>query len=237
VTIRLPISSGTWRRLVEANRCGVQRGWAEAGVFGPGIGPQYEPNGPASLLYVGKSAGPLGTAVGSVYDQAATIRASTEWMTGFRNKSAFWQMVDKVDPTRLRISWTNVCKMDQLGGQRPPSGAMWKEIADACMTGLAEEIGSLSPRVVLLATSGAYSADVRRLIADLGYRPQLLDFEDGWTSLFVDPVGKSVIETKHPQGWPNTRRDRVVELVRQILMDKATVPGGREVAAHTAMLT
>ena len=107
---------------------------------------------------------------------------------------------------------------------------MWKEIADACMAGLAEEIGSLSPRVVLFATSGAYSADVRRLITDLGYRPQSLDFEDGWTSHFVQSDGQSAVETKHPQGWPNGERDRVVDLVRGLLMDKGMAPGPRKVA-------
>lgn len=68
------IGHGTWRRLVEANRSAA---WAERGVFATGIGPEYLPGGRSSLLYVGKSAGPLGAAVGSGEDQIRSASAST----------------------------------------------------------------------------------------------------------------------------------------------------------------
>ena len=109
------ISDETWAELVEINQ---RAGWASEGVFAPAMGPDFVRG--QGLLYVGKSAGPLGSKVGSTYDQAGSSAASIDWMISKRNKSAFWQFVDNVDFQRLTISWTNLCKMDVRGGQRPP---------------------------------------------------------------------------------------------------------------------
>ena len=73
----MPISSRTWDGLVAANHRAHSSGWAEKGVFGTGIGPDYKPGG---ILWVGKSAGPLGSAVGSTHSQAESVAASTRWM-------------------------------------------------------------------------------------------------------------------------------------------------------------
>src|ERR1700730_14447390 len=125
MTARLAISESTWGRLLKANEESVQTGWANRGVFATGIGPDYQRGMAGSLLCVGKSAGPLAQAVGSCCDQAESSRASTEWMIERRNKSAFLQFIDKIDSTRRRIAWSNVCKMDRIGGQRPPTDANW----------------------------------------------------------------------------------------------------------------
>src|SRR4051794_27975946 len=89
--LTLPITDGTWKSLTDANREAVAAGWAQAGVFAPGVGPEYAPGEFGSLLFIGKSAGPLGNAVGSCDDQQASARASTQWMIERRNTSAFWQ--------------------------------------------------------------------------------------------------------------------------------------------------
>lgn len=70
------ISDEVWSALVSANERAVANGWAEPGVFGPGVGPAYEVGGHSSVLYVGKSAGPLGSRVGSSFDQALNAEAS-----------------------------------------------------------------------------------------------------------------------------------------------------------------
>lgn len=105
-----PISAATWDSLVKKNCDAVTNGWAQQGVFGTGVGRNYRTG--LGLLYIGKSAGPLGEKVGSGEGQASSCEASTEWMISKRNRSAFWQFVDKIDPTRQSIAWTNVCKMD-----------------------------------------------------------------------------------------------------------------------------
>jgi hypothetical protein len=46
-------------------------------------------------------------------------------MIELRNMSAFWQFADRIDPTRRRIAWTNICKMDRIGGKTPPKECEW----------------------------------------------------------------------------------------------------------------
>jgi hypothetical protein len=209
-----PISEATWQRLVQANQNAVQDGWAELGIFGPGIGPDYEPGGDCSILYVGKSAGPRGTEVGSVCDQRTSVEASTTWMIERRNRSAFWQLIDAVDPTRRSIAWTNVCKMDRKGGDRPPTGSQWRRVSEVCQSAIKEEINSLSPHTILFATSDAYRSDIEHLLHDLGYCRQALPFDDGLTSLYATQTGARAVMTRHPQGWPSEDRAKVIDLVK-----------------------
>ena len=209
MTVPLPISDETWRRLVAANQ---SSDWAVSGVFATGVGPEYERGRSGSLLYVGKSAGPLGAAVGSSHDQDASGRASTDWMIGRKNKSAFWQFVDRIDRSRRRIAWTNVCKMDRIGGGRPPADAEFAQVAEPSVAALAQEIDALSPQVIVFATSGAYRQHVGAMLAVMGYMAIPLSFDDGWTTCSKTPDGKFAIETRHPQGWDAASRDRVIDL-------------------------
>jgi hypothetical protein len=205
-----PIASQTWEKLVAFNREGVADEWAEAGVFAPGIGPDYRPGG---LLYIGKSAGPLGSKVGSDYDQRKSVLASTQWMTDKINNSDFWRLVDRFDSTRRSIAWTNVCKMDQKGGARPPT-KQWPRMADVHITALSEEISSLKPGALLFVTGRHYKKDIHLLLNRLGFREEPTELDDGWTRLSKAPTGMIAVETRHPQGWFDTRVDAVVDLIR-----------------------
>ncbi len=209
---KLPISKVTWEALIARNKASS---WAVAGVFATGVGPKYQLG--SGMLYVGKSAGPLGNLVGSGHDQTESGLASAHWMVSRANKSAFWQFIDRIDPTRTTIAWSNICKMDVVGGQRPPNGREWRQIADASMEALTEEINFLRPRVTVFATSGLYTEDVRPAVIGLGFKDIQMPFEDGWTSLMENNSGQSIVFTKHPQGWPSVERDRVIELARQRL--------------------
>jgi hypothetical protein len=194
-----PITPQTWQSLVQANQRAVAEGWAEPGVFAPGIGPEYRPGAAHSILYVGKNAGPLGAKVGSGFDQAASISASTQWMVQFRNRSPFWQFIDKLDPTRRRIAWTNVCKIDRRGGDRPPNGSQWREIAEVSIAALSEEIDALSPKLTIFATSEAYRSEIHELLRKKGYVALDRQLSDGWTTIFSAPGAKLAIQTRHPQ--------------------------------------
>lgn len=214
---RSPIAARTWKQLAECNRVAVKQGWASPGVFATGVGPEYDLTSDLALLYVGKSAGPLGTLVGSNTNQKASGAASTKWMVEKRNKSAFWKMVDLIDPSRRRIAWTNICKMDEVGGSRPPPAYRWPNIAQPHITALKEEIEFLRPRVILFVTSGYGGEAVANVLDDLGYRSRAVGFRDGYTKLSVTPDGAFAIETRHPQGWPTGERNKVVELVKKLL--------------------
>jgi len=207
-----PISDETWRELVSRNR---NAAWAQNGVFATGIGPEYKIG--RCLLYVGKSAGPLGNLVGSVDDQVRSGEASTLWMVSKRNKSAFWQFVDRIDFSRRSIAWTNVCKMDVVGGQRPPNGREWAAVADISIKAFTEELLSLRPKVCVFATSGLYASEVQPAVIGVGFKPVPMPFVDGWTSILENGQGQIVIFTKHPQGWASSDRDRVIELARRHL--------------------
>jgi hypothetical protein len=216
-TMTLPIAHATWQRLVEANRQAVLAGWATPGVFGTGVGPDYRADGAGGLLYVGKSAGPLGHAVGSCDDQVASGAASAAWMVGRNNKSAFWQFVDKIDLTRRSIAWTNICKMDRVGGQRPPNDSEWSQVSGACIAALADEIVFLAPKVTVFATSGFYQSDVSGLLHRMSYAAVPVGFDDGWTSCFRSEEARYAILTKHPQGWDRAPRDCVIDLTVRLM--------------------
>jgi hypothetical protein len=200
------ISEKTWAKLVDANRGAVNAGWASEGVFAPAVGPNFLQG--QGLLYIGKSAGPLGSKVGSSYDQAVSIDASIDWMIAKKNKSAFWQFVDNID---------FISKMDVIGEQRPPNHREWTSISSVSIQALREEIEFLIPKVTVFATSGLYGGYISGLLDNMGYKPAKLEFEDSWSSLRENSSGQSVFLTKHPQGWPSAERDRVLKSIKQRL--------------------
>lgn len=209
----LPISPGTWDALVAANHRAHQAGWAAEAVFGTGIGPDYRPGG---ILWVGKSAGPLGSAVGSTHSQVESVAASTRWMVQRENRrSAFWQMAELLDPTRRSLAWTNLSKLDRVGGGIPPKAGEWPSIAAECKAAFVEEIESLRPGIIVLATSSIYPSDVAAVLHQLQFTRDHVELNDGHTSVYTNG-GSYLVSTKHPQGWAADARNRVVELVKSL---------------------
>ena len=211
----LTMSNQTWKELVEENGRLVTERIVEPGVFATGVGPSYKSGG---LLYVGKSAGPLGNLVGSGGDQAESIVASTSWMIERRNRSAFWQLVDLIDPTRRTIAWTNISKMDERGGGRPPREQIFLRFSAACLRALKEEMLYLQPKVSLFATSHIYGRHVDTVLQNLGFVIQAAPIEDGITMLLSNRQRQHVLLTRHPQGWTRECRDRVVTVVKSLLV-------------------
>jgi hypothetical protein len=208
------IHSSTWQKLVELNENAARSRLVQHGVFAAGIGPGYVPG--RGLLYVGKSAGPLGRKVGSDHNQAESAVASAQWMLTRQNRSAFWQFADRIDSTREAIAWTNVCKMDVPNGGRPPRGPIWEMLRSACMDALQQEITRLDPRVVVFAIGNDYRRDVSTLLERLGYLHRELEWEDGYTKAFHKSE-RFAFQTRHPQGWASVYVNRVIEIVRRDL--------------------
>ena len=212
--LKTTISATTWQRLVDLNLEQARTGSVREGVFATGIGPDYHLGD--GLLYIGKSAGPLGDRVGSCADQALSSAASATWMIAKRNLSAFWQFVDQIDPSRRSVAWTNVAKMDAPSGKRP-SGMTWVQMADASIAALHDEIETLAPKVIVFAISTDYLIDVQGLLADRGYIREPSEFADGWTTVYRHSGSQCAVTTRHPQGWPRTMRDPVISCVKQLL--------------------
>ncbi|MER8435400.1 hypothetical protein NKH36_19000 [Mesorhizobium sp. M1312] len=216
----LPISAHTWSRLTECNEKLANAGLSPRGVFAPASGPGYERGGRRALLYVGKSAGPLGTKVGSGSDQTSNIAASTRWMIERHNKSAFWQFAELFDRSRHSLAWTNVCKMDQGDGSRPPSLTFWGTVAAAHVQALKEEIIAFKPRVTLFVTSEFARGSIQALLEGLGYRLLPSGAGGEWTKLWSDGGHGYAVLTRHPQGWSTADRAGTVKLVKELLGDE-----------------
>ncbi|MGH6754337.1 MAG: hypothetical protein ACREDP_19445 [Bradyrhizobium sp.] len=169
------------------------------------------------LLYVGKSAGPLGGAVGSSTDQEASSNASTDWMMARANETAFWQFINPIAPTRRTLAWSNVCKMDQLGGRRPPTLGMWRSVAEVSVAALRDELTALSPHVALFVTSAFGKAEMDAMLSELGYCPQSTPI-DHLARVSKTSAGRYAVQTRHPQGWQRAPRDEVRAYVARLLL-------------------
>lgn len=211
-----PISDRTWNQLVEINRGLSALGKSPEGVFAPAVGPKYIPGADTSLLYIGKSAGPLGTKVGSNYDQSSSITSSTNWMITKRNNSAFWKFAELFDPSRKAIAWTNVCKMDEGDGGRPPTRRFWDAVADIHVQALAEEIDRLQPRLALFVVAGFGHGAIETALQDTGYRnvPSPIGAE---TRMWENDHGRYALATRHPQGWSREERAPAVSFAKKLL--------------------
>jgi hypothetical protein len=211
-----PIQAETWKKLVRANQAAVASGWALPGVFGTGIGPDYVPGQAGTLLYVGKSAGPLGSAVGSTNDLTSSSAASTHWMMSWSNERAFWQFINPIVPKRRTMAWSNICKMDQINPRKPPTDRMWRDVADASIAALRDEIAALAPHITLFVSNRFGKHKVDALLAELGYvtEPTALD---GLAHVSQTADGRYAIQTRHPQGWDKALRDTVRSFVINLL--------------------
>ncbi len=208
-----PISDHTWRRLVSASTTAAAVGWASSGVFATAIGPAFTPGSSDTLLYVGKSGGPLIDDVGVAQDQEVSREATTKWMLGKYNPSAFWVFADLLVPHRELLAWSNLAKIDTKESG-PPQGYRWTQIEEPCVAALGEEMESLKPRRVVFATSKYQRDAILRVLQDLGFtrhevRPELDD-----TEFFTDADGRLAAITRHPQGWRREARDPVAQYIR-----------------------
>lgn len=209
-----PIQAETWQKLVDASRNCTD--WAKPGVFAPAVGPNYQPG--AGLLYVGKSAGPLGNKVGSAFDLQQSMAASLQWMITKQNNSAYWQFVDAIDSTRKSIAWTNVCKIDSEG-DNAPSGRNWRAVCEPCLAALNDELVSLKPRVAAFMISKIYRAEVYDLLTSLGYEEARDMNPDNGHSFWLRSGRHSfAVLTRHPQGWRHSDgHNDLIDQIKELL--------------------
>ena len=213
------VTDRNWQCLVDANHSAVKQGWAQRGVFGTGIGPDYSSGHPNTILYVGKSAGPLGSAVGSTQEQSESIAASTSWMMERRNPSSFWQFIDLFDKSRRFVAWTNIIKMDRKSGAEPPRPHECNQVWEANAAAFCDELDSLKPRLILFATSKYMRSETVDLLRTRGFSNFYEQIDDGHTLIMSDRFSFAVF-TRHPQGWPNEERKRIAAGISRL--DRST---------------
>jgi hypothetical protein len=210
-----PISRGTWDRLAAVADSAVRAGWAIPGVFSTAVGPDFEPRSPESVLYVGKSGGPLIDDVGLNNDQAAGEAASTRWMMQRRNPSAFWRFADLVCPNRAHLAWSNVAKIDR-DGSSPPSGSMWRQIEEVCLIALREELVRLEPMRAVFVTGSYQRESILRALSATGYRTQPSNASSAELLLLSSDDGRHAFVTRHPQGWLKEPMEQAARFIREL---------------------
>ena len=210
----LAVSDRTWSRLVDASHAATAKGWATPGVFATAVGPEFVPGSSNSLLYVGKSGGPLIFDVGLQDDQQAGQEATTRWMIERRNPSAFWRFADMLVTRRQQLAWSNLAKID-VEGSRPPGVRQWKQIEEPCLAALREEMQTLDPRRIVFATHKYQRGNVLAVLqGDLGFTPHGAGNKLPGAEFLTDANGRLAAIIRHPQGWHRDARDPVAQYIR-----------------------
>lgn len=208
-----PIKDSTWKELLRLSVHAVDRGWANPGVFATAVGPKYTPGSERSILYVGKSGGPLNDSLSLGDDQEASAAATGKWMIDRMNPSPFWVFADLLSG-RESLAWSNLAKIDARGSA-PPKGDLWRSTRDVCLQALAEEMEHLQPGRAVFATSGYNPSAIESVLRRLGYEgPQPYAGLDR-TTVFTDPSNRLAVITRHPQGWSCENRDPVARFIRE----------------------
>jgi len=213
VRVRAILKPETWRDLFLLSEDANSRGWAAPGVFATAVGPEYEVGAKDTLFYLGKAGGPLIGKVGISNDQQVAATAAVAWMVERRNPSAFWRFADLLGQGRTRIAWSNVAKIDTRT-PRPPSEIEWRQIQEACMRALKEELEVLKPARTVFAISDYHRTEVVALLRRLGFSPHVPAKHLSQTEVFVNNKGQLAVITRHPQGWRSDERDSVADFVR-----------------------
>lgn len=217
------LSLKTWRALVKANRGAP---WSRPGVFAPGIGPDYRPGSARSILVVGKSLGPKGRDLRLGHDQRRCADAAERWMIDRHNPSPFWQFVDRLDPTRRRIAWANVAKIDHdcdpETEEYHPTRERWRDIARPCTAALEEEFNALRPRAAIITTIAErdYRPAVEVVLDRCGYRPSS-ESEVGIAVFERRGSRRFAILTYHPNAWREFDARRVSLFVKSRMGNSA----------------
>ncbi len=164
---------------------------------------------------------------GDSKDRIFARRDQMEWvqnLEGSRNsyntkKSAFWRTVKQVSlcyyPTNWysNVAWSNLCKLAPYTGGNP-SNRLYYEQLDACQKILAKEIEVLSPKVVVMLTSG-WEKDFLYNLND-NVHPQsetTVDWDGNQTKLY-QIKGTLFIASPHPQGKPEEKH---VETIMKLI--------------------
>jgi hypothetical protein len=137
-------------------------------------------------------------------------------------KSAFWRVIKKISnnyfPSKWysHVAWSNLCKIAPFKGGNP-SDRLYDEQLDSCLKILQKEIEILSPRVVVMFTSG-WEKDFLFYLNDNNKPTSEKTVEwNGYETNLYKIKGFNYIASPHPQGKPEDKHVNVIiDLIESI---------------------
>lgn len=131
-------------------------------------------------------------------------------------KSAFWRVVKKISqhfyPTEewySNVAWSNLCKIAPFKGGNPSDKHYYEQL-NSCQKILAKEIELLSPKFVVMLTSG-WEKDFLYFLNDNNHTKSLAKIEwDGYETKLYEIKNTIYIVSQHPQGKNETNHVDVI---------------------------
>ncbi len=134
-------------------------------------------------------------------------------------KSAFWRVIKKISQIQYpqdwysHIAWSNLCKLAPFEGGNP-NNALYYEQLEYCQKIIQKEIEVLSPKVVVLFTSG-WEKDFLLYLNDNNPTKSEIQIDwNGYVTKLYKIKNTTFIATPHPQGKDEMKH---VEIITKLI--------------------
>ena len=183
--------------------------------------PEKEKTG---ILFVGKAVNgwisdetDINVLFGETSDRIFARIDQMEWVSNLEgdeqyntNKSAFWRVIKRVSqhyyPNKewySNVAWSNLCKISPFNGGNP-NDKLYYEQLKSCQKILAKEIEILSPKYVIMLSSG-WEKDFMYYLNDNNHTKSVAKINwDGYETKLYKIKDTIFITSQHPQGKNET---------------------------------
>ena len=182
------------------------------------------------ILFVGKAVNgwihdetDINVLFGETSDRIFARSDQMEWVSRLEgdekyntNKSAFWRVIKRVsqhyypnEKWYSNVAWSNLCKIAPFKGGNP-SDKLYYEQLKSCQKILSKEIEILSPKFVIMFTSG-WEKDFMFFLNDNNHTKSVAKINwDGYETKLYKIKDTIFITTLHPQGKNETNHVEVL---------------------------
>lgn len=196
-------------------------------------GPKFPKENNTGLLFIGKAVngwvndetdvdvlfGDSDNRVFDRKDQMVWVNNAEGGESYNTKKSAFWRVVKRIsakyypEDWYTNIAWSNLCKIAPFS-QGNPSDKLYYEQLESCQQILSREIEILSPKVVIMFTSG-WEKDFLNYLNDNNELQSQSTIEwDGYKTQLYVIKGTKFIVSQHPQGKAEDKHvDAILNLI------------------------
>lgn len=154
-------------------------------------------------------------------------------------KSAFWRVIKRISthyfPTKWysNVAWSNLCKIAPYSKGGNPNDKLYYQQLNLCQQILSKEIEILSPKVVVMLTSGWDKDFLNYLNNNKEPKSDLTIKWSGYESKLYIINKVNYIVSHHPQGKnENHHVNAIIKLIDQLNVD----PSNKEIPAEKATI-